>query len=105
MKKNVIIINTSRGGLVNGKELAQALKNGQVFGAGLDVFEDEGRSDIGMGSDYFGIDNVILTPHSASHTLVTFSNMLDTCITILDKYIRQEEIPSLLNKEYLKYRR
>lgn len=104
MKENVIIINTSRGGLVNGKDLAEALKTKRVYGAGLDVFEDEGHMDSGMGSDYYGTENAILTPHCASHTLVTFSSMLDTCVSIIEKYINGEEIPSLLNKDYIKYR-
>ena len=38
MKKNVIIINTARGGIINEKDLDEALKNNIIFGAGLDVF-------------------------------------------------------------------
>jgi D-3-phosphoglycerate dehydrogenase / 2-oxoglutarate reductase len=64
MKKGVRIINCARGELVVEADLAAALKSGQAAGAALDVFSVEPPKD----SPYFGLDNVILTPHIAGST-------------------------------------
>jgi len=64
MKKGVRIINCARGELVEDAALVEALKSGQVGGAALDVFTVEPPKD----SPYFGLDNVILTPHIAGST-------------------------------------
>ena len=64
MKKGVRIINCARGELVVEADLAAALRSGQVAGAALDVFTVEPPKD----SPYFGLDNVILTPHIAGST-------------------------------------
>jgi D-3-phosphoglycerate dehydrogenase len=64
MKKGVRIINCARGELVEDAALVEALKSGQVGGAALDVFIVEPPKD----SPYFGLDNVILTPHIAGST-------------------------------------
>jgi len=62
MKKGALLINTSRGGVVDESALYEYLKNGNLSGAALDVFEEE---------PYFGalkeLDNVILTPHIGSY--------------------------------------
>lgn len=62
MKPTTIIVNTSRGAIVDTIALARALKNGQIFGAGIDVFEEEP-----LPSDHplVSLPNVILTPHFA----------------------------------------
>ncbi|MFN3757554.1 MAG: NAD(P)-dependent oxidoreductase, partial [Flavobacterium sp.] len=64
MKKNAILINTSRGGVVNENALIEALKNKRIFGACLDVFENEPN----INEEFLNLDNVILTPHIASQT-------------------------------------
>jgi D-3-phosphoglycerate dehydrogenase / 2-oxoglutarate reductase len=64
MKKGVRIINCARGELVDDASLVPALKSGQVAGAALDVFAVEPPKE----SPYFGLDNVILTPHIAGST-------------------------------------
>jgi D-3-phosphoglycerate dehydrogenase len=64
MKKGALLINTSRGGVVDESVLYEYLKNGNLSGAALDVFEEE---------PYFGdlkeLDNVILTPHIGSYAM------------------------------------
>jgi D-3-phosphoglycerate dehydrogenase len=62
MKKEAIIINTARGPIIDEKALIAALKNGDIAGAGLDVFEEE---PLALDSELRGLDNVILTPHTA----------------------------------------
>lgn len=65
MKKTAILINTSRGPVINEKDLFKALKSKRIAGAGLDVFEFEPKPVTGLSK----LDNVILTPHTASATI------------------------------------
>ena len=65
MKKDAFIINTARGPVVDEKYLCQALKEGKIAGAGLDVFEFEPKVVKGLTK----LGNVILTPHIASASL------------------------------------
>ena len=65
MRKNCIIINAARGGIINEIELDQALKENLIFGAGLDVFETEPpKSD----NPLLKNDKVFLSPHTAAFT-------------------------------------
>jgi D-3-phosphoglycerate dehydrogenase len=65
MKKDAIIVNTSRGGVIDEKALAEALNAGNLGGAGLDVFEDEPpKAD----NPLLACDKAILTPHAAALT-------------------------------------
>ncbi|MBB6021569.1 D-3-phosphoglycerate dehydrogenase [Paenibacillus sp. JGP012] len=62
MKNTTLFINTSRGGVVNERDLIDALKNGDISGACLDVFESE---PLPVDSELRNMANVILTPHTA----------------------------------------
>jgi D-3-phosphoglycerate dehydrogenase len=64
MKKSAILVNTSRGPVVDEVALVEALKNGGIRGAGLDVFENEPKLAPGLAE----LPNVIITPHTASAT-------------------------------------
>ena len=64
MKKNCILVNTARGGLINETDLIQALKNNLIKGAALDVFKKEPLEE----SELFNLKNLILTPHIAAST-------------------------------------
>ncbi|RNJ75309.1 MAG: 3-phosphoglycerate dehydrogenase [Nitrosopumilus sp. H8] len=64
MKKTAVIINTSRGGVVDEDALYDALKGGRLGGAALDVFEKEPA----VGNRLAELDNVILTPHIGAQT-------------------------------------
>jgi D-3-phosphoglycerate dehydrogenase / 2-oxoglutarate reductase len=61
MKRKPILINVSRGGLIDSGALVRALRTGQISGAGLDVFEDEPQ----VPADFLGLENVVLSPHLA----------------------------------------
>lgn len=68
MKDGAMVINAARGGVVDEKALAQALKEGKLGGAALDVFEAEPLTESGA-SPFAGISNLILTPHIAGVTI------------------------------------
>jgi D-3-phosphoglycerate dehydrogenase / 2-oxoglutarate reductase len=64
MKKSCRIINCARGGIVNEKELAEALRNGDIAGAALDVYTSEPFED----NPFIGLENIVMTPHLAAST-------------------------------------
>ena len=64
MKPTAYLINTARGALVDEKALYEALRDGKIAGAAIDVFETEPP----IGSLLLPLDNVVLTPHVASWT-------------------------------------
>ena len=82
MKKNVIIINTSRGGIINEKDLDKAINEKIIFGAGLDVFEKE---PVDMDNPLLKNKKVLLSPHSATFTNECKSRMsLEVTKNIID---------------------
>lgn len=64
MKPDAILINTARGPLVDEKALIEALRNREIWGAGLDVFE---FGDL-ISPEFFAMDNVVLNPHTGTQT-------------------------------------
>jgi D-3-phosphoglycerate dehydrogenase len=72
MKKGVRIVNCARGGLIDEKALAEALKSGQVAAAGLDVFENE---PLEAESPLRGLKNVVMTPHLGASTVEAQENV------------------------------
>lgn len=67
MKPSAILINAARGPLVDEQALVVALRNKVIWGAGLDVFEDEPKLAAGLAE----LDNVVIVPHIASATIAT----------------------------------
>ncbi len=65
MKPTAILVNTSRGLLVNEEDLVDALKSGRILGAGLDTLI---REPLGPDSPFYSLDNVVLSDHSAYYT-------------------------------------
>ncbi len=73
MRPHAILVNTARGPLVDERALVQALREGQIAAAGLDVFEDEPRLAPGLAE----LPNVVLCPHLGSATLATRNAMAE----------------------------
>ena len=66
MKKSTVLVNTSRGGIVNENDLYRALKSKKIRGAGMDVFISEPPES---NHPFFELNNILLTPHNAALTL------------------------------------
>jgi len=76
MRPTAVLINTSRGGVVDEAALASALRERRLAGAGLDVFENEPRPNPAL----VLLENVIATPHVASYTSDTLARMDQACV-------------------------
>ena len=82
MKKNCILINAARGGIINEEDLNKALNEDLIFGAGLDVFEKEPPS---LDNPLLKNEKAFLSPHSAVFTEECLSRMgIETVQNIID---------------------
>ncbi|MDR2471401.1 MAG: C-terminal binding protein [Treponema sp.] len=72
MKDGVILVNTSRGGIIDEGALAAALRSGKIASAALDVFE---REPLGPDHPFLGLSNVVLTDHSAYYSAESASEL------------------------------
>ena len=95
MKKNAILINTSRGPVVDEQALAKALKEKWIFGVGLDVYEHEPK----ISEELRKLDNVTLQPHSASATLETRTKMALIAAENMIAGLKGKIPPNCVNKK------
>jgi lactate dehydrogenase-like 2-hydroxyacid dehydrogenase len=93
MKRTAILINSTRGGVVDDAALIAALQEGTIRAAGLDVFENEPRLD----PRFLGLDNVVLVPHVGSSTEATRRAMAMTAARNLVAVLDGRKPPNLLN--------
>jgi len=98
MKKNTILINTSRGPVVDEEALAKALKEKWIFGAGLDVYEHEPK----ISEELKKLDNIVLQPHSASATFESRANMAIMAAKNMLAGLKGEKPPNCVNPEVFK---
>ncbi|MDP3726004.1 MAG: D-glycerate dehydrogenase [bacterium] len=92
MKKTAYLINTSRGPVVDEAALVEALKQGVIKGAALDVFENEPKTAPGLTE----LENVVLTPHLASATEETRSKMAEVAADNIIAVLSGSEAPNAL---------
>ncbi len=95
MKSNAILINTSRGPVIDEKALIKALKEKWIFGAGLDVYENEPE----IPEELKELDNVVLQPHSASATVASRTGMAIIAAKNMIVGLRGDIPPNCVNPE------
>jgi D-3-phosphoglycerate dehydrogenase len=95
MKSTAFLINASRGAIVDESDLYQALKNGDIGGAGMDVFEQEPPTE----SPLLELDNVVLSPHTAAFTHEAVDNMSMGIVDQLIDYYQGKRPAHLVNPE------
>lgn len=95
MKPSAILINSTRGGVVDDAALVAALKDGTIRGAGLDVYENEPR----LHPEFLRLDNVVLAPHIGSSTEATRKAMAMLAARNLVAALKGEVPPNLVNPD------
>lgn len=96
MKPGAILINTARGGIVDEKALADALKDGHLAGAGFDVF---GEEPVAPDNALFDAPNFVATPHIGSATPETRMAMMDLAVANMCAAMAGESMPCCFNPE------
>ncbi len=94
MKPNAVLVNTSRGPVIDHAALAGALRSGQIFAAALDVTDPE---PIPMDDPLVGLDNCLIVPHIASASRATRSKMAEMAAANLLAGIRGDPLPTPIN--------
>ncbi len=87
MKPSAVIINAARGPIINTKDLANALKNGQISGAALDVFDTEPPLD--ENNPLLNLPNTILMPHVGFATKEAFEQRLEIVIKNVERFVNK----------------
>lgn len=98
MKSTALLINAARGAIVAESDLYQALKDGEIGGAGVDVFEQEPPTE----SALLELDNVVLSPHTAAFTHEALDNMSMGIVDQLIDYYQGKRPAHLVNPEVFK---
>ncbi|HEV8601703.1 MAG TPA: D-glycerate dehydrogenase [Patescibacteria group bacterium] len=92
MKKTAVLVNTSRGPVVDEQALLEALKKGDIFGAGIDVWENEPNLTPGLTE----LENIVITPHTASATVEARNNMSRVAAENITAALKGQPPPNLV---------
>jgi len=98
MKSTSIIVNVGRGPVIKEAELAYALKEGMIWGAGLDVFENEPE----VNDELLKLNNTVLVPHIGSASIQTRKKMIDMAVESVELALGGGTPTHLVNPEVLK---
>lgn len=97
MKPTAVLVNSARGPVVDEPALAAALKQGQIFSAGLDVYEEEPA----IHPDLLACENVVLLPHLGSASFETRSRMAEIAASNIVARLQGQAPPTCVNPEVL----
>ena len=92
MKSTAVLINIARGAIVDQDALVQALKDGVIAGAGLDVFEQEPLAEE---SELWGMETVIMSPHISGGTEIYNQRAVGILCDNLRRYLAEEPLLNL----------
>ncbi len=95
MKPSAVIINVGRGPVVDQAALVQALQEGRIRGAGLDVFEQE---PLPPGDPLWAIENVLVSPHTADHTRDWVDQAMQFFLRQYERFAKGEPLENVVNK-------
>jgi len=95
MKRTAYLINVGRGIIVDLHDLTEALRAGEIAGAGLDVFEVE---PLPADHPLWGMENVIITPHVAANTPEVSERWLGVLLENLHRFVRGEPLVNVVDK-------
>ena len=101
MHDGVILVNTARGAVVNEQDLVNALRDGKLGGAGLDVFDNEPN----INPELIAMENVVLTPHIASATWEARNKMGELAVSAVLKALQGEKPENIVNEDVWTHRR
>lgn len=96
MKKDAVLINTARGGIVDEVALAAALEEGRLFSAGIDVFAQE---PVNMDNPLLNLANVVVAPHIGSASIQTRQRMGELAVENMIAALAGEQMPHCVNPE------
>ena len=96
MKNTSILLNAGRGSAVNTEDLCEALIQGQIYGAGLDVTDPE---PLQTQHTLWNVENVIITPHVAGdfHHPATLYRIVDIIAGNLQRYLEGEQLMNIVD--------
>lgn len=98
MKRTAVVINTSRGGIINEEDLYDALINNRILGAGLDCFAVE---PIEPDNPLFKLDNVVLTPHVGGASADLADEMIPHVVDNILRLRNNEELMYVVNLPFM----
>ncbi|MET3897399.1 glyoxylate/hydroxypyruvate reductase A [Devosia sp. UYZn731] len=95
LKRGAVIVNISRGGVINEAAMLEGLQSGRIKGAALDVFEVE---PLPKDNPMWDLPNVLISPHSASTVAAENSRIVDIFIDNLGRFTRGEKLRNQFDK-------
>ena len=96
MKKSSVIVNIGRGGIINEPDLVEALENGTIAGAGLDVTEVE---PLPAHSPLWAMDNVIITPHHSGLSHKYMDRAVELLCKNMKAYFAKKPLHTAVDKK------
>lgn len=98
MKTTAVIVNTSRGNIINEDDLYDSLIHERICGAALDVYSEE---PLPVRSPLIALDNIILTPHVSSQTNESLWRIYKMAIDIASDFYQGKKVKDILNPDYI----
>jgi phosphoglycerate dehydrogenase-like enzyme len=95
MKREAVVVNVGRGPVVDEAALIEALSRGLIKGAALDVFE---REPVPEGHAFYGLENVLLSPHSADHTPDWLERAMRQFLEQFERFRKGEPLANVVDK-------